>query len=337
MSLHRFAPYRPPAWLPDGHSQTIWSARIAPRPRIAYQRELWETPDGDQIAIDFTGSPVSPSPSSKGDGAPLLVLFHGLEGSSQAHYSRSMMAAVQSQGWRGAVVHFRGCGGIENRLPRAYHSGDDAEIDWILKRMKTRIDTASLYAVGISLGGNALATWAGRRDQDAARVVEAAAAVSAPQDLAAGAQALARGFSRVYTENFLKTLRIKAHRLAQRHPGLINASRAVRARSFREFDDAVTAPLHGFRDADDYYTQSSCRRWLGGVRLPLLVINARNDPFLPASVLASAAQVAPSVTLEYPAAGGHVGFPGNRSSVAGGRPEHSWLPQRILHFFAGHG
>jgi len=337
--------YRAPAWLPNGHSQTIWAARIAPRPAIHYRRETWETPDGDRIAVDFAVAPTiatrntassavqAPNYSS----APLVVLFHGLEGDSQSHYARSMMAALHRRGWRGAVVHFRGCGGLENRLPRAYHSGDDHEIDWILRRMHTVAGSAPLHAVGISLGGNALATWAGRRGDDASRWVQSAAVISAPQDLAAGAHALANGFARLYAESFLKTLRVKARNLANRHPGLIDASKAVSARSFFEFDDAVTAPLHGFRDARDYYARSSCRRWLQGVTLPLLVINARNDPFLPESALAPRAEVSSMVTLEYPADGGHVGFPGRADDLPGLRDTLSWLPHRVLNFLNGHG
>ena len=266
-----------------------------------------------------------------------MVLFHGLEGDSRSHYSRSFMAALLRRGWRGAVVHFRGCGGLENRLPRAYHSGDDHEIDWILKRMRTLAGSATLHAVGISLGGNALAKWAGRRGDDAARWVDSAAVISAPQDLAAGAKALANGFARLYAESFLRTLRVKAQKLAKQHPGLIDGPRAVNARSFFEFDDAVTAPLHGFRDAHDYYARSSCKNWFHGVTLPLLVINARNDPFLPAFALAHQTEVSSTVTLEYPADGGHVGFPGRANDAAGLGDTLSWLPHRVLNFLDGHG
>ena len=334
--------YRAPSWLPGGHAHTIYAARLAACPRVTYRRETWDTPDGDQIAIDFadpaptrerhppysgTGRPEHPRKTA----SPLVVLFHGLEGDSQSHYARATMAALQARGWRGAVVHFRGCGGLENRLPRAYHSGDDTEIDWILKRMRQLAGEQALHAVGISLGGNALATWAGRRGAEAASCINSAVAVSAPQDLAAGAAALAKGFSRLYAESFLRSLRLKAQRLNQRHPGLIDTAKATQARTFHDFDDAVTAPLHGFRNAQDYWSQSSCRRWLRGVELPLLMLNARNDPFLPESALAAQAEVSKSVRLEYPANGGHVGFPSGLSGYPG------WLPERVLHFFDRNG
>ena len=177
-------------------------------------------------------------------------------------------------------------------------------------------------------GGGATLEVAGA---EAASCINSAVAVSAPQDLAAGAAALAKGFSRLYAESFLRSLRLKAQRLNQRHPGLIDTAKATQARTFHDFDDAVTAPLHGFRNAQDYWSQSSCRRWLRGVELPLLMLNARNDPFLPESALAAQAEVSKSVRLEYPANGGHVGFPSGLSGYPG------WLPERVLHFFDRNG
>ncbi|MFO1200458.1 MAG: alpha/beta fold hydrolase [Burkholderiaceae bacterium] len=315
--------YRAPHWLAGAHAQTIWPALLAPHRRVAYRRERWETPDGDFIDVDFTaGGGARPD-------APLVVLFHGLEGSSQSHYARATMAEVERRGWRGAVAHFRGCSGEPNRLPRAYHSGDSDEIDWVLRRFAGGpARGAPLMALGVSLGGNALLKWLGERGDDAG-FVAAAAAVCAPQDLHAGAVSLARGFNRVYTRNFLATLKRKSlHKLA-RHPGLFDGERVRTARDFFDFDDAVTAPLHGFRDCFDYWARSSSRQFMGGIRVPTLVINALNDPFVPAHALATPAQVSKAVTLEYPDDGGHVGF------LVGPPPGRlHWLPRRVLDAFA---
>lgn len=315
--------YRAPRWLPDGHSQTIYSALLSPLPSVAYRRERWDTPDGDFIDIDHVDSP-----DPAGD-APILVLFHGLEGDSGSHYARALMADARRRGWHGAVAHFRGCGGEPNRLPRAYHSGDSDEIDWVLRRFREHAGPrARLFAVGVSLGGNALLKWLGEREADANRVITAAAAVSAPQDLGAGADALARGFSRVYTANFLKTLKRKSLAMLARHPGLFDAEAVRAARDFHGFDDLVTAPLHGFTSCWDYWRKSSCRQFLPGIDTPTLVINAINDPFVPASCLANLAAVSGRVTLEYPVQGGHVGF------AAGPLPgRFDWLPTRLTRFF----
>ena len=317
--------YHPPRWLRGAHLQTIWPAKFAPRPSVRYRRETWDTPDGDFIDIDLVEPAASRTAQGEPGASPCVVLFHGLEGNSDSHYARSLMAAVAECGWAGAVAHFRGCGGRPNRLPRAYHSGDSDEIDWILRRFARRQAPAgSLHAVGVSLGGNALLKWLGERGE-AASFVESAVAVSPPQDLAAGAAALARGFSRVYTANFLSTLRRKSLAQLERHPGLLDRSRILSARSFFDFDDAVTAPLHGFASAHDYWTRSSCRQFLPGIRVPTTIIHALNDPFLPSQAIARADEVPQCVRLDYSAEGGHVGF------ATGAPPARlDWLPARIL-------
>lgn len=338
--------YRAPAWLPGAHLQTIYPAMLAPRATVRYRRERWDAPDGDFIDVDFAcaagpgdaGSARADAqarraaaPAAADDATPMLVVFHGLEGDSNSHYARALAAAGTAHGWRVAVAHFRGCSGEPNRRPRAYHSGDSDEIDWILRRFAAASPRAPLHAVGVSLGGNALAKWLGERGEDARRVLRAAAAVSPPQDLQAGAIALARGFNRVYTEHFLQTLRRKSLAMAQRYPGLLDVDRVRAARSFFDFDDAVTAPLHGFDGAVDYWTRSSCRRFLAGVRTPLLVLNARNDPFLPADRLAGREAVSADVVLDYPPTGGHVGF------LCGRFPGRNWLAGRLLAFLDGRG
>ena len=307
--------YRAPWWLPGGHLQTIVGA-LSPAPRVAFSRETWETPDGDFIEIDWAGAP---------DAAHLLVLFHGLEGSSQSPYARTIAAEALARGWRFALPHFRGCSGKLNRLPRAYHSGDSDEVDWILRRL-AQAAQRPILAAGVSLGGNVLLKWLGERGAEAARSVRRAAAVSAPIDLAASGNALDRGFNRrTYTRVFLATLKSKAR--AKRGLGHLefDERRLSSARTLREYDDMITAPLHGFRDTDDYWTRAASAPWLARIEVPTLVLNARNDPVLPAAALERAARGAASaVVLEFPHPGGHAGFPGR----------DRWLARHVLDFLS---
>ena len=289
-----------------GHLETIRAA-LFPPPRVALRRERWEAPDGDFIDVDFAG-----------DGERLAVLFHGLEGCSDSHYARLLARALPEAGWRVAIPHWRGCSGEANRLPRAYHSGDSTEVDWILRRFSPPID-----AIGVSLGGNALLKWLGERNHDAKGLVRRAAAISAPLDLSAAGHALDRGLNRLlYTRMFLSTLKPKSLAKLESFPGIFDRARLAASRTFREFDDVFTAPLHGFRGVDHYWSSSSSGPWLQHVAVPTLVLNARNDPFLPEQALVAAAQrAAPCVLLEFPPRGGHVGFPG------------AWLARRLIDFF----
>ena len=318
--------YRAPWWLPGGHLQTI-AAALAPAPRIPWRRERWDTPDGDFIDLDWA------DPAAEAGDGPLLALFHGLEGSSASPYARAIAAQALAAGWRCVVPHFRGCSGELNRLPRAYHSGDSAEIAWILERLGADYAPGGvlnarggvLYAVGISLGGNALLKYLGERGTGVR--VRRAAAVSAPLELGTAARHLDRGLNRrLYTKMFLRSLVRKSMAKLAHYPGLFDAARVRAASTFYEFDDAVTAPLHGFRGADDYWTRSASGPWLERIAVPTLVLNARNDPFLPAQALDAVRgrDIPSNVTLEFPHTGGHAGFPGR------GR----WLARRTLAFLA---
>jgi predicted alpha/beta-fold hydrolase len=320
--------YVAPWWLPGGNLQTIWPALYARRshgPRPEYRRERWLAPDGDFVDVDWLADAVGaesfdrlrtgpaetrPSTSSgRTDGEPLLVLFHGLEGSSRSHYAEAFADYAREHGMAFAVPHFRGCSGELNHAPRAYHSGDHEEIGWMLRRLREQ-HAGAIVAVGVSLGGNALLRWAAEAGDGAARSVSAVAAVCSPVDLAAGGWAIGRGFNRlVYTTMFMRTMKPKALAKLAQHPGLFDRERLIAARDLRDFDDLFTAPLHGFRDADDYYARASAKPHLHRIRVPALVLNARNDPFVPAWSLPGDREVGANVTLWQPAQGGHVGFP----------------------------
>jgi predicted alpha/beta-fold hydrolase len=318
--------YRAPRWLPGGHAQTIWPVFFSRRfegAAPAFTRERWATPDSDFIDVDWLGDDAT---------APLLVLFHGLEGSSASHYAQAFAAEAAQRGWRFALPHFRGCSGQINLAPRAYHSGDYEEVGWMLDRFHA-LHGGPVLAVGVSLGGNALLRFAEEAGDAAAPRVRAVAAISAPLDLAAGGRAIGRGFGRqTYTRMFMRTMKKKAFVKLAQHPGLFDAARMRAARNLRDFDDMFTAPLHGFRDADDYYARASARPHLARIRVPALVLNARNDPFLPADALPHAGEVGDHVTLWQPAHGGHVGFadgrwPGHLQTL----PERvtAWLGERL--------
>ncbi len=317
--------------MPGGHLQTIWPAlhgRRALAGGVTLRRERWDTPDGDFIDVDF----ASPAPVP---GAPLLVLFHGLEGSSASHYALAFVHWCRQQGTGFAVPHFRGCSGELNRGPRAYHSGDFEEIDWILRRLRARQQATgggALLAVGVSLGGNALMRWAGEMGDLAAVVADAIAAVSSPLNLRASGLAIGRGFNRqVYTRRFLATLRPKALAKLDQHPGLFDREAMLAARDLYTFDNLFTAPLHGFRDTDDYWTRASAQPHLARIRIPALLVNALNDPFVPAHSLPRASEVGAHVTLWQPRHGGHAGF------AQGHQPGHlQALPQAVGNWLLGH-
>lgn len=335
--------YQAPSWLPGGHAQTIWPAlfgRTQPPDAAAptYWRERWTAPDGDFVDIDFLevgrgahGNTNTPRAAQEAGGAitpssqrPLLVLFHGLEGSSRSAYALAFADVAQRLGWHYAVPHFRGCSGELNLAPRAYHSGDYEEIGWILQGLRQR-HGAPVLAVGISLGGNALMRWAQEAGQDAAQTARAVASVCSPLDLMASGEAIGRGFNRqVYTRMFLRTMKPRALAKWAQYPGLFDKDKLLAARDLRDFDEVFTGPLHGFKGTDDYWTRASAKPHLHRIRIPALALNARNDPFIPAWSLPERAAVGSYVELWQPAHGGHVGFP------SGGPPGHVWaMPQAV--------
>ena len=325
--------YRAPGWLPGGNLQTIWAATRSRRqppqagtaPRFA--RERWTTPDGDFIDVDHL-EPIAPA----GDPPPRhLVLFHGLEGSTQSSYAQAFAAVARQRGWAYSVPHFRGCSGELNLAPRAYHSGDFEEIGWILQRLRAR-SPVPLLVVGVSMGGNALLRWAQEAGDSAATTAASVAAVSSPIDLAAAGQAIDKGFNWwVYSRMFLATMKPKALAKWRQHPGLFDRDRLAAARTLFDFDNIFTAPLHGYRDTPDYWSRASAKPHLQRIRIPALVLNARNDPFVPGASLPGPAEVGRFVTLWQPAEGGHVGFP------HGGFPGHVLaMPQAVSDWLIEH-
>ena len=340
--------YEAPWWLPGGNLQTIWSAKLARSltPALAanppqFRRERWLAPDGDFVDVDFlVGADASaPKPEYESSAlaqtlanAPaktLVVMFHGLEGSSQSHYALAMAAWCQQHNLAFAVPHFRGCSGELNHAPRAYHSGDFEEIGWILQRLKKQHNATQIgsvvtpmVALGISLGGNALLRWAEEAGTEASKTVASVASVCSPIDLAASGRAIGRGFNRlVYTRMFLNSMKPKALLKLAQHPGLFDRAAMLASRDLYEFDNIVTAPIHGFKSTEDYWLRASAKPHLHQIRIPALVVNALNDPFVPKASLPQPQDVGGQfVQLWQPAQGGHVGFaagafPGNLRTI----------------------
>jgi predicted alpha/beta-fold hydrolase len=286
------------------------------------RRERWDTPDGDFLDVDLLHGP---------ERAPRLLLLHGLEGSSQSGYVRELMRLAGERGWGACALNFRGCSGEPNRRAHSYNSGDPSDARWVALRLRERHPKAKLFAAGFSLGGSVLLNLLAADGERAP--LDAAAAVSVPYDLGGCADLLdsATGVGRVYVVRFLRTLRTKGMQKAKAHPGSIDLQRVLAARGIRAFDDAMTAPLSGYRDAADYYAQCSIGPRLGAIRVPALLLSAGDDPLAPSHHLPMTASRNPALQVELPAHGGHVGF------VAGSvlRPVY-WAEARAMAFFAAH-
>jgi uncharacterized protein len=276
---------------------TIFGPLFRPGPRVPLRRERWELSDGDFVDVDRMDGPA---------GAPLLVALHGLEGSSSAHYIRGLLSEARARGWRGLALNFRGCSGDMNRLVRSYHSGETGDLHELVRRVQGEAER--IVIAGCSLGGNVLVKWLGEQGDATPKQIRAAAAVSVPFDLALCAQTLdSKGFwRRVYRTRFLRTLKRKSLEKLARFPGAADEGLVRGARTLVAFDDALTARVHGFADADDYYAKSSSAAFVPGVRVPLLLLSAADDPFIPARCIPRVAN--PSVTLEVWPHGGHLGF-----------------------------
>lgn len=310
--------FEPAWWLPGAHLQTLYpylARRHRPPP---LRRERVELPDGDFIDVDW-------GPDYD---APLVLLLHGLEGSIRSHYAAGLMHSLDQCGFQVALMNFRGCSGEPNRLPRSYHSGDTADLDFLVRRLHQRHPGRSLYLVGISLGGNVLLKWLGENPEQA--FVQKAVAVSVPFELNKAALRLQTGLSRLYQYYLLRKLRRSIRLKAQRMHLPVNVGELDGLKSFRAFDDRVTAPLHGFAGVDDYYRRSSCRPFVAMIKTPTLLLQALDDPFMTPDVVPAGSEVGPGVTLELSKRGGHVGF------IAGAWPwkVRFWLDERICRAFS---
>ena len=309
--------FRPAWWLPGPHLQTLWGALFRRRGKPVLERERIELPDGDFLDLDWNGSDSG--------SAPLVLLLHGLEGSSESPYAWGLLAAFRRRGWPAAVMHFRGCGGEPNRLARCYHSGETGDLAWVVAEIGRRFPSRPLFAAGVSLGGNVLLKWLGELGSEAP--LAGAAAVSVPFDLGRSADRIERGFSKIYRRHLVGEMHRKIRaKFGAWDESPIDLSRLSGWRTFREFDENVTSPLHGFDGAEDYYRRASSGPFVARIRIPTLIVQAENDPFVPGSVLPAPS---PSVRLEASSHGGHAGF------VAGavpGRPRY-WLEERIPAFF----
>jgi len=298
--------YRSAWWVPGPHAQTLWGKFFRRQPDLPVTVERWDTPDGDFIDVHRLAGPP---------GAPRLFLLHGLEGTIRSHYVSGFFAEAARRGWAIDLLVFRGCGEEPNRAPRFYHSGETSDLAFALGRVLTENPNVLVALAGVSLGGNVLLKFLGERGGDVAPQVRAAATISVPFDLERGARYISVGFAKVYDQHFLRSLRKKALAKLERFPGLFDRDTLNRAGSIVEFDDAVTAPVHGFLDAHDYYFRSSSLRWIDRVSVPTLLLNAVDDPFLPAEVLDEVRAIAERnecLHVEFTPHGGHVGFVGGQ-------------------------
>lgn len=317
--------YTPAWWVPGPHLRTLWGKFFRRAEHVLTRRERWETPDGDFVDLQRLDAPAS--------GRPRLLLLHGLEGTPRSHYVRGTFAEAHRRGWGMDLLVFRSCGDEPNRARRFYHSGETTDLALVLDRVLAEEPDAPVVLAGVSLGGNVLLKFLGERGTALPERVRGAAAVSVPFDLARGSRHISRGFSRVYERHFLRSLKRKALAKLEHYPDLVARDALVASRTLWDFDDRVTAPVHGFVDAADYYARSSALVWLDRVRLPTLLLSAVDDPFLPRAVLDDVRDVArdnPALTLEFVERGGHVGFISGRVPW---RP-HYYAEWRVCDFLA---
>ncbi len=308
------APFRPAPLLRGPHRQTLFAFTWMRTPPPAWTPQRLELPDGDFVDLCHFGS---------GNGTR-VCLFHGLEGSVHSHYVGGLVHALVGKGFVVTFMHFRGCSGVPNRLPRAYHSGDTGDIGYLMGTLQRREPQRRLAAIGFSLGGNALLKYLGELGERAP--LAAAVAVSVPFQLDVCADRIDRGFSRIYQHYLVARMKRAVWARQQRIGRLpIDAAALARARSFREFDELVTAPLHGFDGAQDYYDRASAYPWLPRVRVPTRLIQALDDPFVGPGPVPGGDAVTAETERDFSRHGGHVGFVA-RDRLA--RPMR-WLDRRI--------
>lgn len=311
--------FKPAWWLPSSHLQTLWPALLRRRKPLPIRNERLELADGDFLDLGWIG---------KGD-APLVLILHGLNGSIKSHYVNGLLQAVLQCGWRGVLMHFRGCSTEPNRLAHSYHSGETGDLKQVVAEILRREPNVTLFIVGYSLGGNVLLKALGRNEIN--KTVKAAVAISVPFELDQTADYMSKGIARMYQRHLVTGLITKYIKKFGKNktPTEVNIKKL---RTFWEFDDHVTAPLHGFNDAADYYQQSSSRQFLNKIQIPTLIIHSRDDPFTHPRSIPQPDETSAKVSLEITSHGGHVGF------VTGLNPWRPiyWLEQKILGFFRSH-
>jgi len=315
--------YSAPWWLRGGHAQTIWGKVFRRRRKLKLSRRIIGTPDGDEVEVHSIEGLAT---------QPHLLLLHGLEGSLRSHYANGLLGAAADRGWTAHILVFRSCGDQPNLTRRLYHSGDTADLRHVVGELTTQFTSSDFFLVGVSLGGNVLLKYLGEDAAGVPSTVRAAAAISVPFDLARSAESIASGFSRIYQRFFLKTLKRKLLEKRKSFSGLPDADVIRNISTMVEFDDIITAPLHGFSGAADYYAKSSAARFLAGVRLPTLLLSSYDDPFLPSPALCGVtakASANAALHIEFHHSGGHVGFVRGRAPW---RAEY-YAEQRVFDFF----
>ncbi|WP_041071085.1 hydrolase [Thiolapillus brandeum] len=306
--------FRPAWWLPGAHLPTLWPSLFRHRPPLPQlMKERLELPDGDFLDLSWNGNPT----------APIVLLLHGLEGNLHSHYARPLLKRLAEAGYLACMLHFRGCSGEPNRLPRSYHSGDTADLQTVIRHIRDSRGRPVHAIIGFSLGGNVLLKWLGEQGADAG--ITRAMAVSVPFLLDQAADRLNQGFSRVYQKHLLNSMKRKYREKFSRMPSPLNID-LNQINSFREYDEQITAPLHGFAGADDYYQRCSCRQFIPGIRIPTLILHDRHDPFMWPQTVPGDQELPENVVLELTRGGGHAGFVCNTTLPHGAY----WTDRRLL-------
>lgn len=312
--------FQPAWWLQNPHAQTMWPTLMRPKVAIRLEKQRLEMPDHDFLDLMWDAD------NRRDESKPIVLLLHGLAGSINSPYSKGLMQAIGASGFRPLFMHFRGSSGEPNRLARFYHSGDTHDVAFVVHTLQQQHPGVPIAGVGISIGGNVILKWLG--ETGASNPLAAAVTVSVPFELGTAATHMDTGLSKVYQWKILRQLCRCLWTKFQILPCPFELKALRQVKNFWDFDNLVTAPLHNFADANEYYQLSSCRQYLGEISKPTLIIHAQDDPFMPTKVIPTAAEISPSTTLDISAKGGHVGFiTGNKF----GRPEY-WLEQRIPEF-----
>jgi predicted alpha/beta-fold hydrolase len=311
-------PFKPAWWLPSSHLQTIWPAVCRTHSKdLPLERERLELPDGDFIDLDWSGKHLS---------GPIVLILHGFEGSIDSHYSKGMLITINQRGWRGVFMHFRGCSGEPNRLPRGYHSGETKDVDFVVKTLCEREPNTEMAAIGYSLGGNILLKWLGETGNK--NPLKAATAISVPFDLHKAFERIERGFSRFYQWYLVRQARDRLMHKFEVITPPFDLSGLSEVMGIRDLDRQYTVPIHGFSSVDEYYTSTSSRYYLHSIQVPTLLIQAKDDPFMTEDVIPDQYELSPQIKLELTETGGHVGFV---SGTLPWRPQY-WLEERVPEF-----